>query len=56
MSVVILFSLPFYPLICGGNHSTQLRQLNHITNLLRFAWHINCISGVRGAGFPLQGY
>lgn len=42
---VILFSSPFYCFICGGNHSAQLRQLNHITNLLRFAWHINSLSG-----------
>ena len=42
---VILFSSPFYCLICGDNHSAQLRQLNHITNLLRFAWHINSLSG-----------
>ena len=42
---VILFSSPFYCLICGGNHSAQLRQLNHITNLLRFAWRINSLSG-----------
>lgn len=39
--VLILFSSPFYCLICGGSHPTQVRQLNYISNLLGFAW---CIS------------
>lgn len=43
--VVILFSSPLYSSICGGNRSSQWRQLTHITNLLTFAWHNNCLSG-----------
>lgn len=44
--VVMLFSSPPHSLICGGNHSTLLRQLNHITNLLKSAWRGNCLPGL----------
>lgn len=54
----ILFSSPFTPWSAEAI-TAQVRQLNHIANLLEFAWHSDCLSGscsMWHAGFSRQGY
>lgn len=46
VQALILFSSPFYCLICGGSHPAQVRQLNRISNVLEFAWCISYFSGL----------